>query len=185
MPNAQIRPSLITGANAKIKVSGTNKILAYAVGVSYGVSIDTIPVETMGRYEVVSHEPISYYVSGSLSIIRYTKAAAEQNPTSIPDKELLPDGNMVDNWVNGHFNPASLINSETFDIEIYQRLGKGEPGDTESEDKQVIKVMNCRLTSKGGGLSKRGYLVEGYDFVGVLQQDEGSSKIGRTNFQNT
>lgn len=173
---SQIRPSLITGANAKIK-SGS-QILAYAVNVSYGVSVETIPVETLGRYEVVTHEPISYYVGGSLSIIRYSATAATKNPASLPDSAQT--GNSPDNWVTGHFNPSTLINSQTVDIEIFQRLGAGNPGSSDSNDIEVIKVMNCRLTSKGGNISKRGYLVESYDYVGVLQQDDGDITTART-----
>ena len=172
----QIRPSLITGANAKIKVG--EKVLAYAVNVSYGVQVETIPIETMGRYEVVSHEPISYYVGGSLAIIRYNGEAVVQHPNSLPNANN--SGNKVDNWVNGHFNPATLINSETVDIDILQKIGTRQPGTSASDDIQTIKVMNCRLTSKGGQLSKRGYLIEAYDFVGVLQQDEGSQTTART-----
>jgi hypothetical protein len=176
---AQIRPALITGANAKIKV-GT-KILAYAVNVAYGVSVDTIPVETMGRYEVVNYEPLSYYISGSLSIIRYTGKMATDRPDSIPDSNM--SGNGTEHWVNGHFNPATLINSESVDIEIFQKAGTGAPGTPSTEDIEVIKLVNCRLTGKGSNLSKRGYLVEGYEFVGVLHVDEGNLAMQRTPVQ--
>ena len=176
---AQIRPSLITGANAKIKVG--DKVLAYAVNVAYGVSVDAIPVETMGRYEVVTYEPISYYVSGSLAVIRYTGRAATERPDSVPDSATT--GNGTEYWVNGHFNPATLINSETLDIEIFQKFGTGNPGTSTSDDVQVIKLNNCRLTAKGSNLSKRGYLVESYDFVGVLHVDEGNIAMARTPVQ--
>jgi hypothetical protein len=41
-------PSFVTGANAKIKAGG--KTFAYASDVSYQVIVDTVPIETMGRY---------------------------------------------------------------------------------------------------------------------------------------
>jgi hypothetical protein len=51
------KPSFITGATAKIKIG--NLTMAYAQDVSYSTTVTTIPIETMGRYEVVSNEPVA------------------------------------------------------------------------------------------------------------------------------
>lgn len=154
------KPSFITGANAKIKIGGNT--LAYAVNVSYGISVETIPIETLGRYEVVTHEPTGYYVGGSLAIVRYNaKAVAESNNSVVDGAD---SGNQTETWVTGHFNPAKLLASKTVDIEVYQKMdGVG--------DVETIKILNCRLTSKGGGITKRGHLIEAYSFVGVLAED--------------
>jgi hypothetical protein len=52
-------PSFITGATAKIKIGALT--MAYAQDVSYNTTVTTIPIETMGRYEVVSNEPVAYF----------------------------------------------------------------------------------------------------------------------------
>jgi hypothetical protein len=179
MSNIPIRPSLITGANAKIKFG--RKVVAYATSVEYNITTDTIPVEVMGRYEVVNYEPVGIYVGGSLSVVRYSKGASSSNL----HKEALPnsnsEGNSSENIAPGHFNPATIINSNAVELEIFQKLGKGAVGTSSNiEDIEVIKVKNCRLTSKGGGISKRGHIVEVYSWVGVLAQDDGDTNIQRT-----
>jgi hypothetical protein len=70
-------PSFVTGATAKIKAGGLT--FAYAQDVSYRVNVDTIPIETMGRYEAVTNEPVNYTVSGELAIVRYTAIAQTNN----------------------------------------------------------------------------------------------------------
>ena len=44
------KTTLLTGSNAKIKVNGVT--LAYATDIGYSTTTHTVPVETMGRYEV-------------------------------------------------------------------------------------------------------------------------------------
>ena len=71
------KAGFITGANAKIKMFG--ETIAFATDVSYDVTVDNVPVEAMGRYEVFSYEPVGYRIAGSLSIIRYTGRAKTSN----------------------------------------------------------------------------------------------------------
>lgn len=163
---AGIKPAFVTGANAKIKAG--NITLAYAQDVSYNVTVTTIPIETMGRYEVVSNEPVAYFVDGTLSVIRYTEAAQNMDKTN-PTGE----GNGIGKWnLNGtpgegakHINPAQLLASETWDLEVFQ---KTEAGDVPA----VIRLFDCRFTRKGGAINKRGVLVEQYAFNAILADDD-------------
>lgn len=164
-------PSFITGATAKIKVG--NLTMAYAQDVSYNTTVTTIPIETMGRYEVVSNEPVAYFVDGSLSIIRYTKEASAMAGAAA-------NGNSVEQMVNASgsggtagdgFDPARMIASETFDVEVFQKL---PGGDTIS----VVKLRDCRFTRKGGSINKRGILTEVFSFNAILMDNDADVESG-------
>lgn len=165
------KPSFITGANAKIKAGGLT--MAYAQDVSYSVTTTTIPIETMGRYEVVSNEPVAYFVEGSLSIIRYTRVA--QTGGMAGTKQ---GGNGVGNWTfqtggkaSDHVNPGKLLASQTWDMEIYQKNAT----DSGVETVLVEKITDCRFTRRGGGINKRGVLTEQFSFVGILADGDSFS----------
>lgn len=161
------KPSFVTGANAKIKSGGLT--IAYAQDVSYVVSTTTIPIETMGRYEVVSNEPVAYFCEGSLSVIRYTKVAALKNMSGVAQ-----NGNGLGNWnfstggnASEHINPAKMLASQTWDMEVFQKYDDGG-----IETELLEKIKDCRFTRKGGGLNKRGVLVENFAFVGILAEGD-------------
>lgn len=162
------KPSFVTGANAKIKAGGLT--IAYAQDVNYSTTVTTIPIEVMGRYEVVSNEPVAYFVEGTLSVIRYTKIAAQNGMDKVD-----ANGNSVANWnfANGggdgfqHINPAELLASQTWDMEVFQKFDAG--GSTDSE--MVAKLRDCRFTRKAGGLNKRGVLTEQFGFNAILADD--------------
>ena len=159
------KPSFVTGANAKIKIG--NLTMAYAQDVAYNVTVTTIPIETMGRYEVVSNEPVAYFCEGSFSVIRYTKIAQEQGMSG-----TATNGNGIGNWdfneddstgsAADHMNPAQMLSSGTFTVEVFQKLEGG------SDLEPVDKIKDCRLTRKGAGINKRGVLVDNFAFVGIL-----------------
>src|SRR5262249_1325281 len=152
------KPSFVTGANAKIK-SG-NLTLAYAQDVSYATTVDVIPIETMGRYEAVTNEPVGYRVEGQLNIVRYTKVAQANGMTG-----AAAGGNGVGNWnmptggnASEHVNPGELLASQTWDLEVFQKYDNA--GQTASQ--LAIKLKDCRFRSKGGAINKRGILVESF-----------------------
>lgn len=162
------KPSFITGANAKIKAG--NLTLAYAQDVSYATTVDVIPIETMGRYETVSNEPVGYRVEGQLNIVRYTKIA-QQNGMSGANA----GGNGVGKWVmptggtaSQHVNPGELLASQTWDLEVFQKFDNAGAVDST----KVIKIKDCRFRSKGGAINKRGILVESFAFSAILAEDD-------------
>lgn len=170
-------PSFITGANAKIKAGGLT--IAYAQDVNYAATVDTIPVETMGRYEVVSNEPVGYRVSGTLNVVRYTPIAQLNKMAG-----AAKNGNGLGNWefqspsggvASDHVNPGKLLSSQTWDLAIFQK----EQASTSTADtvgaittQSTVTIQDCRFTSLGGAITKRGILVESYSFVGILESDE-------------
>lgn len=180
------KPSFITGANAKIKVGG--KTFAYASDVSYQVAVDTVPIETMGRYEAVTNEPVNYSVAGELSVVRYSQIAKDNN---MPGTNTGGNGlGKVDFTTGGngshHINPGNLLLSQTWDLAVFQ---KTQPAATAGGNTAVvvdsvefITIKDCRFTRKTAGISKRGILVDRLSFVGVLADDESfdSSNSGDT-----
>lgn len=162
--------NLITGANSKIKIGG--KTLGYATNVSVFTRVDMIASETMGRFEVASNEPINYSTGGSFSMLRYTAFS------SSGVKGGAQTGNSIGAvpGVAGQFSPSTILNSATFDIEIYQSTGN-----TDDPSYQIFKVENCRITSRSGGLNKRGVYEETFNFVGILSQDDAGNDTGLAN----
>jgi len=135
-----------TGKNCKIKVNGVT--LAYAVDLSYTVSIPHATPKTLGTYEANSLEPMSYNVTGRFTIVRYTEGAVKRLSANnlVAPNGSNNDGNGIGSWtVNrsgsgrdilsrtvGNFSndgkaqasldPSQLQEALTFDIEVYQRL---------------------------------------------------------------
>ena len=168
---ASKKPAFVTGANAKIKVGG--KTFAYAADVSYQVVVDTVPIETMGRYEAVTNEPVNYSVAGELSVVRYTSEAKAQNMPSaavggngLGKVDFTTGGNASD-----HINPGNLLASQTWDLSVFQKLDAGL-------SIEVINIKDCRFTRKSAGINKRGILVDRLSFVGILAGDDSFSASG-------
>ena len=167
---AGVIPAFVTGATAKIKAGGLT--FAYAQDVSYRVSVDTIPVETMGRYEAVTNEPVNYSVAGELSVVRYTKLAAN---AGLPGTNSSGNGLGNAAWSTGgtgsdQFNPGVLIASKTWDLEVFQKTQVGV--NTTGNTMGVLKITDCRFTNNSAGLNKRGILVDRMTFVGILASDD-------------
>ncbi len=178
-------PSFVTGATAKIKAGGLT--FAYAQDVSYRVNVDTIPIETMGRYEVVSNEPVNYSVAGELAIVRYTAIAKNNN---MPGTNAGGNGLGKANWTTGgkgsdQFDPGNLITSQTWDLAVFQKTVGGVDSAVDASIGTVITITDCRFTNKSAGLNKRGILVDRMSFVGILASDDSftSSNSGDTDLQ--
>jgi len=173
---ASQKPSFITGANAKILVGG--KTFAYCSDVSYQVSVDTIPIETMGRYEAVTNEPVNYSVAGSLSVVRYTAVAhTNQMPGTATNGNGLGEVNMgsVGGIASDHINPGNILFSQTWDLAVYQKQESSAATGTAPGTialTEFINIIDCRFTRKSASLNKRGILVDRLDFVGILADDD-------------
>jgi membrane protease subunit (stomatin/prohibitin family) len=177
------KPSFITGANAKIQVGG--KTFAYCSDVAYTVSVDTIPIETMGRYEAVTNEPVNYSVSGSLSVVRYTKVAkANGMPSTAEGGNGLGKvdmGTTTGGIASDHINPGNILFSQTWDLAVYQKQETSAASATAAglvSTTEFINITDCRFTRKSAQLTKRGILVDRLDFVGVLADDDSFTVSG-------
>lgn len=180
-------PTFITGANAKISVDGVT--FAYCSDVSYQVVVDTIPIETMGRYEAVTNEPVNYTVSGDLSVVRYTSLANNTAHTASSKGNGL--GNVT--GTSGanqsyQFDPTNMLTSSSWDLVVYQKYSTASgltgtsaiaPGSADAaaiatgvSQLGVIRIADCRFNRKAAGINKRGILVDRLSFVGILASDE-------------
>ena len=166
---AQLKPGFIAGANAKVKMF--NKTVAYCQDVSYNVSVQTIPIESIGKYEVHSNEPVSYNVDGTFSIIRYTKNATKAASGGVIKDAADGKNNAPESLEDGgngnagqHLDPAQLLASQTFDLEIYEKRADGETA--------LYRVLDCRIVRRSMSLNKRGVVTDGYAYVGILATDE-------------
>jgi hypothetical protein len=180
-------PTFITGANAKITVDGIT--FAYASDVSYQVSVDTIPIETMGRYEAVTNEPVNYTVTGDLSVVRYTSLANNTAETHSSKGNGLGNvtGTSGENQ-SFQFDPGNMLTSSSWDLVVYQKYATGAGltgtsaiagGTTDAaaiatgvSQLGVIRISDCRFNRKAAGINKRGILVDRLSFVGILASDE-------------
>ena len=209
---AGVIPSFITGANAKIKIDDLT--MAFAQDVSYSITVGTIPIRSMGRLEVAAHEPVSYMVQGTLTIVRYTKNAAsaqidvyklesvddDANPNTpnvvrsvkTGDKKKLiqgaaNSGNSVNRWnsssagnIGDQLDPSKILSSLTFDLEIFSKIDNG--GNTNSQS--IIKIRDCRLTSKSGSLNKRGLMLDQFTFNAILIDNDEDFKVSGSGYSD-
>lgn len=184
---AGVRPTFITGANAKVRVN--DKTLAFCTDLSYSVQILTQTPKVLGMYEGTSVEPLGYSVSGSFTVIRYAKdikgnTQAGANPPGLAGNDA---GNGVGNWgsvwgaglggflaangvgndgrANEALDPSKYANGVTFDIQVYQKTPSGDIG--------VANIRNVRITQADFNLTKKGAAMQRFNFV-ALYVDEDS-----------
>lgn len=184
---AGIRPTFITGANAKVRVN--DKTLAFCTDLSYSVQVLTQTPKVLGMYEGSSVEPLGYTVSGSFSVVRYAKDVKSavqggKNPNGLAGNDA---GNGIGNWgaawgngagdflarngvgndgrANEALDPSKFQNGVTFDIQVYQKTPTGDIG--------VANIRNVRITQADFSLTKRGAAVQRFNFV-ALYVDEDS-----------
>jgi len=165
-------PGLVTGANAKIMLDITvdgapqSLVMAYANDLTYSVDTVTVPVEVIGRFELLTNEPVAHGVSGSFSVVRYTTLIADSGLDSVDGSDKLGNS-AVALGLGNHFNPQKILQSSTFDIQVYQKTSR-TGGDTTN---QFFKLVDCRATNRSSTLNKRGVMIDTYRFVGILSSD--------------
>ena len=179
-------PFFLTGANAKIRVN--NKTLAFCTNMQYSIKVTHVNPKVLGMYEGHSIEPTGYEVSGSFSIIKYTRGMAELHDDlhgSKAPSNVKKEGNGLGSWGPGGLagitgttgaggndgqaqqglSPEKLNNSLMFDIEVYQ---KGPHGD----DNPVARLKNCRITQADFLLNKQGAATQTFQFMAVYADDD-------------
>jgi hypothetical protein len=145
-------PFFLTGANAKILLN--NKTVAFATDISYKITVRHASPRVLGRYEVEVHEPLSYDVTGSFTIIRYARGLKEYLGGNTPN-DVDPQGDGIGSFGSGSFGatvgsalglpsadgqfdgkpnesfvPARMFQSKMFDIEIRQKVPDQPGGQT-------------------------------------------------------
>lgn len=200
-------PFFMSGPRLLIKIDGVK--VAYAVGLDLRVSRNVQIVNTLGSFASVAIQATMYNgVSGSMQIVRLmdndtrTKlnaAGKATKPAGAPDVKSLPDpaltgisGAVVDQAgtanslisatenLKKHLDPASVLASSTFDIEVWQMYPTtetvGASKDPSLNNKGVLvkhfTVQNCRLNSRSASISAGQLLTESFSFTGTLLVSE-------------
>lgn len=159
---AGIKPTFITGANAKIRLNG--KTLAFCQDFSCSVQVLTRVPKVLGKYEGDSVEPLGYMVSGSFTVVRYAKGiknllGSGAFPNGLAENDA---GNGVGNWGtqwggsaedflarngignNGRaheaLDPSKFGTGTTFDIQVYQKVRA--PARAASQDTEVRRALD-------------------------------------------
>ncbi len=177
------KPFFLTGANAKIRVNGV--VLAFCTNIAYSITVNHATPILLGMYESSSVEPLSYDVSGSFSIIKYTagiKSDISSNMPGVSDRgngigAWGPEGTInqlkaglklsgADGRAYDNLNPKSLEKGTTFDIEIYQQFN----GD--SNTRSVAKIRNCRIVKADFNMSKRGMAQQNFQFKALYADED-------------
>lgn len=174
------KPTFVVGARAKIKVDGAT--IAFATNVNYTVDVTHVPVECLGAYEVIAYEPVGYRVSGTLTVVRYTANGNQVSANGTTDgKGNSPFNNFGTTTgvvvgaagVPAAFNPANLLLSSTFDIEVYDR----RDGQADQHGQRFIKVGDARFERRSGGINAKGLLEEQFSFNGILFSDDAATVV--------
>ena len=144
-------PFFLTGGNARILLN--NKTVAYATNVTYRISVKHATPRVLGRFEVEVIQPLTYDVTGTLSVIRYGRGLQSYFSSHAPDS-VDNAGNSVgsyglssfggaigsalglpttdgqfDGKPDDSFNPSRFFQSKMFNIEIRQKVpSAGELG---------------------------------------------------------
>lgn len=177
----------LTGANAKIRVN--HRTLAFCTNISYSVIVNHAAPILLGMYEGSSVEPLSYVVTGSFSVIRYTAGIPADSgilngietpdsgngigawgPTGIKDRlkaGLKIDSSKADGRAYDSLDPSRLEKSTTFDIEIHQKYNGGADAHT------IAKIRGCRITGTNFNLSNKSPASQSFNFR-ALYVDEDS-----------
>lgn len=198
-------PRLVLG----VKDADGNFIkIAYAIGLSVNVSTTVQPVYVIGDFGPVSYEPTMYNpVTGSFQIVRLQSKNFKDNrvnnskvlygKSKILNKDTItasvPD---VDNNIITqaslfkHLNPAEVLTSQTFDIEVYfningyghavsstdvKNFNAGTPASANAPKLfKFMTLVDCRVTSRNVNLAQGQFVNEPLNFMGLLaqQQDE-------------
>lgn len=206
---ASVKPTFLTGANAKIRLNG--KTIAFCQDFTCSIQVITKTPKVLGKYEADSVEPLGYMVSGSFTVIRYAKGVKKalgdaHFPGGLAENDA---GNGVGNWGtawggkagdflsrNGVGNdgrahealdPSKFGQGTTFDIQIYQKVAVGGGTPNGNIVQNVTEVLNGGTGSGPGNDPSVDYLgVMNIRKARITQADFGLSKkapaVERFNF---
>ena len=145
-----------------------NKKIAYAQSLSFSENMSTQPVGGIGSYSYQNLEPLMYTARGSLQLMRYLTNETENNVGkpgnySTDHKTAGRESNSL--MSQSQFNPAMLLLSQTFDIEVYQKAQKDKDGGIAVDEFPLYVLKDCRLTNYNMAFSPGQILSENVDYV--------------------
>ena len=171
-------PFFLTGGNARILLN--NRTVAYATNVGYRVSVKHAAPRVLGRFEVEVIQPLTYDVTGTLSIIRYGRGLKSyfegHTPTSVNNAGngvgsyglsafgdvfgsalgLPTTDGQFDGKPDDSFNPSRFFQSKMFNIEIRQKLpSPGELGRSGWHPKSINEVNEDLLRATAENVNNK------------------------------
>ncbi len=158
--------SFVSGSLLVIKIN--NNQIAYAQSLSFSENMSTQPVGGIGSYSYQAIEPLMYTARGSLQIMRYLTNKTDNNAGkpgnySKDQKTASPESNSLMN--QGQFNPAMMLISQTFDIEVYEKAQYDANGVLSVDEIPLYVLKDCRLTNYNMAFSPGQLLSENVDYV--------------------
>ena len=163
-------PFFLTGGNARILLN--NRTVAFATDVSYRITVNHASPRVLGRFEVETIQPLSYEISGSMTVFRYGRGIQSFYASASP-KDVDNAGNGVgsfglpsfggalggalglptadgqwDGSPDDSFNPSRMFQSKMFNIEIRQKVASS--GNLNKSGWQPNNLADASFTSKKG-----------------------------------
>lgn len=207
-------PFFMSGPRLLLKIDGVK--VAYAVGLDLRVSRNVQIVNTLGSFASVAIQATMYNgVSGSMQIVRLLDSDSRikmvdaaklgKDPARVDGLKSEPDPALtgISGAVTGgagtanslvtatenlkkHLDPASVLASSTFDIEVWQMYPTTDTVADKSASLNnqgvLVKhftVQNCRLNSRSASISAGQLLTESFSFTGTLLVSEDRAEGGR------
>lgn len=157
-------PSFLNGANLIIRIGEIR--VAFAQSLSFSRNVSHTAVMGIGAYDVLALEPTGFAASGSMQILRWTDemlAKRTAHRDSLPENMQTTTDvpNMVGNSIvdKSALNPAELLISTSFDIEVYEK----DP-DTKLEGTLLFILRDCRISNYNFNFVPGELLVENVSF---------------------
>lgn len=164
--------SFASGSNLYITIGDTT--VAYGTNLSFTDDVSHGAIGGVGSYSYDSLEPLQYLARGSFSLIRYTdktmngaKTKINGRDSTLPSRvdtvntDVQADGNSM---LNGtQFNPAQLLMSRTFDINIYEK--------ETTLKTPIFTLRDCRMTSYSITFNPGSLISENISFICIRAED--------------
>jgi len=165
----QLKPFFITGPTAKITIldEKTNKeiVLGYCMDINCRLDTPNNALSVLGMYEPIAIVPIASSVFGGFSIIRYLK---NDNSLGLNTNE---NGNSFHNIsVGDQLEPGNILKLPYFTLNLYKTIEYSTPTNI-----MFSTIRHCRIINKLYTLQKKAYLVDRYQFMGILSADDGAN----------
>jgi hypothetical protein len=179
-------PSFLSSSKLVIRIGDIQ--LAYGSNLSFNHRMAVAPVGGIGSYNADALEPLQYTAGGSFAVTVYNSEAitALKNAANAPGRVLNPasspgtngrDGNSM--LLANNFSPAILMLSETFDIDVYERVGAGitinniNTTAPSLDNVQAVYVLHdCRLTSYSITFTPGSLVQENIGFLCISIEDK-------------
>ncbi|CAB5221521.1 hypothetical protein UFOVP244_185 [uncultured Caudovirales phage] len=164
----------LSGPRIRITVGGNT--ISYAIGLNVSVSISVTPVMILGKYSVGSFEPVAYNLVRGTMVLVKQKVGANDNLLQNPKTATAGEGSNGTNLAS-HLDPELVLLSQTFDLDIMVNTIYKDKTDplkinTRGQDKELLRIYDCRLTSHSNAITVGQALNDTLSFEGLMALDQ-------------